>query len=161
MRGVEIAGGSDEGAPITIRSAAVGDGYFPESDPETLGSGKFTPADLIRRTPRGMFVAGRVSDVINVAGRKLNPLEVETRLAELPGVRQAVVFGVRSELRGEEAVACVAGAGLTRDSLLRLCRERLSAWQVPRDIWIVSEIPVNERGKISRRALAERYGRER
>ncbi len=157
MQGVEIAGGSDEGAPIVVRSAAVGDGYFPASDVESLGGGCFTPADLIRRTPRGMFLAGRASDVINIAGRKLNPLEVEPRLAEMPGVRQVVVFGVRSAARGEEAVACVAGHGLTRDSLLRLCRERLSAWQLPRDVWIVPEIPVNERGKISRRALAEQY----
>jgi acyl-CoA synthetase (AMP-forming)/AMP-acid ligase II len=157
MEGVSIAGGSGEGAPITIRSAAVGDGYFPEEDAESLGGGCFSPADLIRMTPRGMFLAGRASDVINIAGRKLNPLEVEARLAELPGVRQAVVFGVRSATRGEEAVACVAGAGLTRESLLRQCRTRLSAWQVPHDVWIVPEIPVNERGKISRRALAAAF----
>ena len=76
-------------------------------------------------------------------------------------MRQVVVFGVRSELRGEEAIACVAGEGLARESLLRFCRERLSAWQTPRDVWIVAEIPINERGKISRRELAERYLAER
>ena len=161
MHGVEITGGGAEGAPIAVRSAAVGDGYFPDADAATLGGGRFIPADLIRWTGQGMQLAGRVSDVINIAGRKLNPLEIEARLAEIPGVRQVVVFGVRSELRGEEAIASVAGEGLAREPVLRLCRERLSAWQVPRDIWIVAEIPVNERGKISRRALAERYLHER
>jgi acyl-CoA synthetase (AMP-forming)/AMP-acid ligase II len=33
----------------------------------------------------------------------------------------------------------------------------LSAWQVPKDIWIVDEIPANERGKINRRELARQY----
>lgn len=157
MHGVEITGGSADGAPIAIRSAAVGDGYLPASDGDALGDGRFTPADLIRQTPRGMFISGRVSDIINVAGRKLNPLQVEAHLRDLPGVRQAVVFAVGSAARGEEAVACVAGAGLNRQSLLRQCRERMSAWQVPRDVWIVPEIPVNERGKVSRRALAEAF----
>ena len=108
-----------------------------------------------------MHLAGRASDVINIAGRKLNPVEIEARIAEFPGVRQVVVFGVRSELRGEEAIACVAGEGIEREPLLRLCRERFSAWQAPRDVWIVAEIPVNERGKISRRELAARYEAEK
>ena len=45
----------------------------------------------------------------------------------------------------------------TREALARFCEERLSQWQRPRDLWIVPEINVNERGTISRRALAERY----
>jgi acyl-CoA synthetase (AMP-forming)/AMP-acid ligase II len=95
--------------------------------------------------------------LINVAGRKLNPAEIERRLLECPGVRQAVLFAVPSALRGEEAVACVAGEGIDAVGVLRFCREHLSQWQTPRDVWIVPEIAVNERGKISRRLLAENY----
>ena len=105
-----------------------------------------------------MFIVGRVYDVINVAGRKLNPLELERRLLACPGINQAVVFGVASPLRGEEPVACVAAEhGVDSGTVLRFCQTQLSAWQVPKDIWIVDEIPVNERGKINRRFLAERY----
>jgi acyl-CoA synthetase (AMP-forming)/AMP-acid ligase II len=156
MKGVDIAFG-DESGPISVSGSAVGDGYFPEKDPTVLGGGYFVPSDLVRRTERGLYLVGRTSDVINVAGRKLNPLEVEARLAEFPGVKQVVVFGVQSALRGEEPVAVVAGKGLTRDALLRFCQEKLSAWQVPRDLWLVGEIPANERGKINRRELAESY----
>ena len=74
---------------------------------------------------------------------------------------QVVVFGVASALRGEEPVACVAGAGLDAAAVQRFCHETLSPWQVPRAVWIVAEIPANERGKISRRALAARYAAER
>jgi len=157
MQGVKITHKPGEIGAISVRSAAVGDGYFPESDEASLGKGRFVPGDLIRKTERGLFIAGRVSEVINVAGRKLNPLEVEARLAEFPGVKQAVVFGVRSELRGEEPIACVAGRRIEREALLRHCHQCLSSWQIPRDLWIVDEIPSNERGKISRRALAESY----
>lgn len=145
---------------IQIASGAVGDGYFPETDPATLGKGRFIPSDLVRITPRGMFFAGRVSDVINIAGRKLNPAEVESQLALFSGVKQVVVFGIPSALRNEEAVACVAGT-VCADDLLRFARISLSAWQVPKDIWLVDEIPINERGKISRRELAQRYLRAR
>jgi long-chain acyl-CoA synthetase len=161
MRGVEIthsSTGSAESGAITVRSAAVGEGYFPECDEASLGHGRFVPGDLIRKTAQGLLVTGRVSEIINVAGRKLNPLEVEARLAEFPGVKQAVVFGVRSELRGEEPVACVAGQTIEREALMRHCHTCLSTWQIPRDLWIVDEIPSGERGKISRRALAESYG---
>ncbi len=154
--GVSVAHADGTG-PLAVSGPAVGDGYFPQSEETVLGDGRFVPSDLVRRTERGLYLVGRTSDVINVAGRKLNPLEVEARLAEFPGVRQAIVFGVASGLRGEEPVACVAGERLTREALLRFCQEKLSAWQVPRDVWVVGEIPANERGKINRRALAESY----
>jgi long-chain acyl-CoA synthetase len=64
-------------------------------------------------------------------------------------------------LRGEEPVACVAGEDVARDELLRFCQENLSPWQVPRDVWLVGEIPTHDRGKISRRALAETYSAQR
>jgi acyl-CoA synthetase (AMP-forming)/AMP-acid ligase II len=163
MAGVSIRPATgDEPAQICVQSAAVGDGYFPQTDSETLGIHGFTPSDLVRATPAGLVIVGRSSDVINIAGRKLNPLEVEQRLLGCAGVRQAVVFGVPSALRGEEPVACVAAVpGTDAATVMRFCQAELSQWQRPRDIWLLPEIPVNERGKISRRALAERYLAER
>ena len=157
LPGVELEQEGEEAGPIVVRSAAVGDGYFPAADDAVLGGGSFVPGDLVRRTARGLYLAGRTSDIINVAGRKLNPLEVEARLAECPGVRQAVVFGVPSALRGEEPVACVAGEGLDEAGVLRFCQQTLSPWQTPRAVWLVDEIPATERGKINRRALAASY----
>lgn len=157
MKNVRVTFREKSGASqIEVRSDAVGDGYFPRPEPETLCNGRFTPGDLVENSGRGMRVAGRVSDVINVAGRKLNPMEVEAQLLKFPGVRQVVVFGVPSPLRHEEAVACVAGTARA-DALLSYARSVLSGWQMPKDVWLVDEIPANERGKISRRDLARRY----
>ncbi len=155
MSGVAISPLED--GRITVRSAAAGDGYFPEADDAALREGCFVPGDLVEWTPRGFAIIGRATDFINVAGRKLSPAAVEKCLLECPGVRAAVVFGVASVQRGEEAVACIAGDLIDAATVLRFCHERLSPWQVPRDVWIVPEIAANERGKISRRALAEQY----
>ena len=149
---------------VRVRSAAVGDGYFPEPDDEKLGRGFFVPDDLLTKTENGLRIVGRISDVINVAGKKVNPVEVEAHLLRFRGVRQAVVFGRPSALRNEEVAACVvASPGVIEGDLLEFCRRALSGWQVPKRIFIVDSLPANERGKISRRELGRRFatGQER
>ena len=160
MTGVdlEIIDPTASASRIRVRSAAVGDGYFPKSDEEKLGRGFFVPDDLLTKTEHGFQIAGRISDVINVAGKKVNPAEVEAHLLRFRGVRQAVAFGRASPLRNEEVAACVISApGVTEADLLQFCRSGLSGWQVPKRIFILDVIPVNERGKISRRELARRF----
>jgi acyl-CoA synthetase (AMP-forming)/AMP-acid ligase II len=143
---------------VRVHTAAAGDAYFPEPQPEKLGGGTFTPDDLLVQSGDGYRIAGRVSDVINVAGKKVNPAEVEATLLACEGVTAAVVFGRASTLRNEEVAACVvAGGVIAEPELLQFCRERLSGWQVPKRIFFLDALPVNERGKINRRALAERF----
>ncbi len=155
VRGVRLVHDAATGR-VEVRGPAVGEGYFPDPDDGVLGGGRFVPGDLVERTPHGFVLAGRVSDFINVAGRKLNPAEVEACLRKIAGVRDAMVFGMPSAARGEEPVACVAG-DVTAGTLQQFCGANLAAWQVPRDFWIVEALPFNDRGKLSRRALAEAY----
>jgi long-chain acyl-CoA synthetase len=162
MRGVEIelVDPTASASQIRVRSAAVSDSYFPELDEQKLGNGVFVPDDLIARHDSALKIVGRVSDVINVAGKKVNPAEVEAQLLRFDGVRQAVVFGrpAGTGLRNEEVAACVMATPDVRENdLLRFCRASLSAWQVPKRIFILDAIPTNERGKISRRELAQRF----
>jgi acyl-CoA synthetase (AMP-forming)/AMP-acid ligase II len=150
-----------ESSLIEIRSNAVGDGYFPESDPQKLDGVRFIPSDLVEQSGRGMILAGSISDVINIAGRKLNPPEVEALLQRLPGVERAVVFGVPSLLRNEEVVACIAGP-VTIADVMQHAQATLSAWQMPRDFWLVDALPPPDgNGKIDRRALAQSYLKRR
>jgi long-chain acyl-CoA synthetase len=147
-----------ESSQVHVRSAAVGDGYFPEPDKEKLGGGVFVPDDLLARYGDGFKVVGRISDTINVAGKKVNPAQVEEQLRQFAGVREAIAFGRKSSQRNEEVAACVVVTGeINEAQLLEFCRTRLSGWQVPKRIYFVDEIPVNERGKISRRELAQRF----
>lgn len=162
MQGVEVEliDPTESASQIRVRSAAVSDGYFPEPDDQKLGNGLFVPDDLLERHDSALKIVGRISDVINVAGKKVNPAEVEAHLLRFKGVRQAVVFGrpTGAGLRNEEVAACVrASPDVSESDLLRFCRTALSGWQVPKRIFIVDIIPTNERGKISRRELARRF----
>lgn len=142
---------------IRVRSRAVADGYFPVPDDDKLAHGIFVPDDLLEKTARGYRIVGRSSDLINVAGKKVHPAELEAEILRCEGVREVVVFGRESERRNQEIAACVVAKDLTEGELLAYCRSRLSSWQVPRRIYLVEAIPVNERGKTSRRELALRY----
>src|SRR6266581_5693661 len=162
MKGIsiELLNPNAGAGQIQVRSPAVADGYFPEPDEEKLGNGIFVPDDLLARHDSGFRIVGRISDVINVAGKKVNPAEVEAHLLRFNGVRQAVVFGrpAGAGLRNEEVAACVrASPDVSENDLLRFCRAALSAWQVPKRVFVVDAIPMNERGKISRRDLARRF----
>lgn len=162
MQGIEIEllDPTESASQIRVRSAAVSDGYFPEPNDQKLGNGVFVPDDLLERHGSALKIVGRISDVINVAGKKVNPAEVEAHLLRFKGVRQAVVFGraTGAGLRNEEVSACVrASPEVSESDLLRFCRTALSGWQVPKRIFIVDTIPTNERGKISRRELARQF----
>ena len=155
---IEMVDPEASASQIRVRSSGVGDGYFPESDQAKLGGGLFVPDDLLNKTANGLRIVGRTSDMINVAGKKVNPAEVEAQLLRFSGVRQAIVFGSASALRNEEVAACVVAApGISEAELLEFCRRKLSTWQAPKRVFIVDAVPVNERGKISRRELARRF----
>ncbi|MFL6514260.1 MAG: class I adenylate-forming enzyme family protein [Chthoniobacterales bacterium] len=161
MNGVTIEplSAGPQGTQVRVRSAAVADGYFPQSEEIKLSNGAFTPDDVLTSSPAGWRIVGRVSDLINVAGKKVNPAEVEAELLAITGVRDAVVFGRTSSVRNEEVAACVVAAeGISETDLLKICRRRLSGWQVPKRIFMLDQLPVNERGKISRRELGTRFG---
>nr|MBA2241280.1 acyl--CoA ligase [Chthoniobacterales bacterium] len=143
---------------VRVRSAAAGDGYFPEADEARLSAGCFIPDDLLTAAGSGFRIVGRVSDLINVAGKKVNPAEVEAALLAFNGVHEAIVFGRNSALRNEEVAACIVAAASVKEAdVLEFLRGRLSGWQIPKQIYFVDEFPITERGKISRRALANRF----
>jgi long-chain acyl-CoA synthetase len=156
MEGVETR--LIEGDRIEVRGPNVADGYFPIADSEILDGVRFRPGDLVTSTEAGLRLYGRISDFINVAGKKLHPSMIEEHLRRYPGVIDAVVFGIPSPNRNEELIAyVVTGRAITRSEVEEHCRAGLSGWQVPRDIQLVSELPVNDRGKLSRAELARVY----
>jgi long-chain acyl-CoA synthetase len=140
---------------IQVRGKAVSSGYYPEGDTENLRDGMFRPSDLLEWNKNGYVITGRVSDLINVGGRKVNPGEIERVLRLSPRVRDAVVLGIPAGGRGEDVAACVAGDA-TEDELRRLCSRNLPIWQMPRRWLFCEKIPLNARGKISRADLRAR-----
>ena len=143
---------------IEIIGDSVADGYFPDSEPETLGEGRFIPGDLVRWLDESAQLYGRASDFINIAGKKIHPAVVEEHIRKIPGVIEVIVFGVPSPSRNEDLVALVmCDPTVTRQTLETHCRTGLADWQVPREFQIVAELPVNARGKIKRAELTASY----
>ena len=74
---------------MRVRSAAVADGYFPSRTRRNLAAAVSFRTICSAGTPHGLRIVGRISDVINVAGKKVNPAEVEAELLRFAGVREA------------------------------------------------------------------------
>ena len=148
LRGVEIDG--------AIRGANVTLGYLLDEDTFMPFDGKFTPDDIVEHRANGeIALAGRASDWINTAGKKVNPREVELVILQIEGVREVKVYGEPAGSRGEVvAAAVVAGDEVTRETIRDFCRTRLSSHKVPRIVKLIDAIPVDERGKVKRAALA-------
>jgi len=143
---------------IRVRSLAVSPGYVGESaERDEIGADGFLTGDYGRLLPDGRLVlAGRVSSFINVAGRKVQPGEVERVLREMDGVADARVVAARDLARGEQIAAVLAGPpGLTLAAVRQHCAWRLAAYKIPRIVVLVDRLPVTARGKIDDRALHE------
>ena len=155
LKNVDVRMENTGPSQIQVRGRAVGAGYYPDGDAENLRDGMFRPSDLLEWNGDGYVITGRISDLINVGGRKVYPGEVERVLRLSPRVRDVVVLGIPANARGEEVAACVAGEA-NEDELRKLCARNLPAWQVPRRWFFLDEIPLNARGKISRADLRAR-----
>ena len=153
MDGVEVIKIDDD--RIAVRGPNVADGYFPDPDLDVLDGMQFVPGDIVEWSNLGLQLIGRVSDFVNIAGKKVHPAIIEEHLRKLPGVIDAIVFGIPSATRNEDLVAyVVASSAVSRQLLESHCREGLSGWQVPREFQIVAELPFNQRGKINRSELS-------
>jgi long-chain acyl-CoA synthetase len=142
---------------LTVRSNSVALGYLHDATTfHPFESGSFVTDDLVELHGEGeVMLTGRSGDLINTAGKKVNPREVEQIILQMDGVRQARVYGEPAGARGEVvAAAVVANPDVTREQVREFCRARLSPHKVPRIVKLIESIPVDERGKVRRAALA-------
>lgn len=142
---------------VVVRGPAVASRYVPDASPE-LGAGRFLTSDLGRLDAEGrLHLTGRVSHLVNVSGRKVNPAEVERALLSIPGVADAAALGVRDPLRGERLEAwVVAEDGRAPASIRGALAGRLAAHKLPRAIHVVTALPRTARGKLDRARLLPR-----
>ena len=157
MKDVEVCVAGD--GCLSVRGAAVGEGYWPVAS-NRLASGVFHTSDLAEVFEGRVYLRGRATDLINIAGRKISPEAIEQTLSTHPLVRECLVFGVpsREAERGDVIVAVARVKGKPCGDLLkRYLAERLPAWQVPREWWFVDSLAFNRRGKLSRPEIRSRY----
>jgi long-chain acyl-CoA synthetase len=162
LPGVSVTLRDDEDAPpgagrVHVSGEAVTRGYAgEEADGAALFADGFLTGDLGRFEDDGrLTLAGRVSAFVNVAGRKVQPDEVERVLRDMPAIADARVLGLPDARRGQQLVACIVAraAGLRPYAIRTFCAERLAAHKIPRTFVFVDELPMDRRGKTNRRAL--------
>ncbi|SEE98568.1 Acyl transferase domain-containing protein [Streptomyces sp. 3213] len=149
----------DEGE-IWVRGPGLMAGYHnrPDATAEAFTDGWYRTGDLGRRDANGhLHVTGRVKELIIRGGVNINPPEVERVLLARPDIVDAAVVGRRHDVLGEVPVAFVVPGpdGVDTERALAACRERLSGFKVPDEIYPTESLPRTASGKIARAVLVE------
>jgi acyl-CoA synthetase (AMP-forming)/AMP-acid ligase II len=172
--GTEIAVLDDDWRPVpagergevAVRGPSVVNEYLdnPAATLAAFRDGWFRTGDVGRLSADGyLSLVGRVKELINRAGEKISPYEVEDVLLSHPAVAEAAAYPVPDETYGEQVgvvvvLRGVAGAAVTPRELIAYCGDRLAAFKRPARVTILPEIPKGPTGKIQRRNLAGLVG---
>jgi long-chain acyl-CoA synthetase len=146
---------------IATSGPQVVPGYWnkPEATAASLPGGELRTGDVGFMDSDGWFyLVDRKKDMINAAGYKVWPREVEDVLYGHPAVREAAVVGVPDEYRGESVKAVVSlrpGATVTAQELIDYCKANMAAYKYPRTVEFIDELPKTTTGKILRRELRD------
>ncbi len=147
---------------IRVRGPAVMAGYWrqvPRTAEQWLDTG-----DLGALDPDGtLHVHARRTDLIVTGGENVYPVEVEQALESLPGVAQALVFGVQDDTWGQMvAAALVAAEGTepmaeTERALAEAMTAVLAGYKRPRRVCWVDALPMRATGKVDRAEGVARF----
>ncbi|CAN5558365.1 long-chain-fatty-acid--CoA ligase FadD [soil metagenome] len=162
----EMRLGDDDGNPagpgergeIVARGPQIMKGYWerPEDTANTLRDGWLHTGDIAEMDDEGFFkIVDRKKDMILVSGFNVFPNEIEAVLASHPEVDEAAVIGIPDLKSGEAVRAYVVAKtpSLTADEVIRHARESLAAYNVPRSVEFLEELPKSLIGKILRKDL--------
>ena len=149
---------------VEVTGPNVFSGYWrmPEKTAEEFtADGWFKTGDVGRFDAQGYLeIVGRSKDLVITGGYNVYPAEVEGLLNELPGVQESAVIGVPHADFGEAVVAVVvarAGAAPQAAELIALLKSRIAHFKVPKQVFVVSELPRNAMGKVLKNVLRDAH----
>ncbi|WP_329332667.1 FadD7 family fatty acid--CoA ligase [Streptomyces sp. NBC_00663] len=147
---------------VWVHGPTVARGYLADPDESSYSfvDGWLRTGDLGTLDEDGyLSLTGRIKNLINRGGEKIAPEHVEDILAGCPGVAEAAVFAVPDGTYGQ----LVGAAVVVRDGdvgvaeILRYCRDRLAAFEVPDRVEVVAALPYTAKGGLDRKAVQARY----
>jgi len=150
LAGVDLATAPEDGeilvrGPMVARCALADDGWLHTGDRGRLDADGY------------LWVEGRLDDVIVTGGENVAAAEVEEALLAHPAVAEAAVIGLPDPVWGRAVTAYLAvdpeAATPADHELLAHCRERLSAFKVPKAVHRLPALPRTESGKVARSRL--------
>ena len=150
---------------IQVKGPSVFAGYWrmPEKTAqEFTGGGYFKTGDVGRQDADGyVTIVGRSKDLIISGGYNVYPAEIEAALNDLPGVAESAVIGLPHPDFGEVGVAVVVprpGAQLDAARILAQLKASVANYKVPKQCFVVPELPRNAMGKVQKNQMRAHYG---
>lgn len=150
---------------VLIKGDNITRGYYfkEEETGKAFTDGWFHSGDLGYLDEDGyLFLDGRIKELINRAGEKFSPREVDEILYQIDGIELAAVVGVPDLVYGEEVAAYIKlkeGCNLTADEVKEYCKLKIASYKVPRMVFFIEDLPKGGNGKIQRLKLVEIYKR--
>ena len=151
---------ADEAGRMALRGRMQMSGYYamPELTAQTITDGKLLTNDLIYTDEDGyVYMLGRADDIINVAGEKVSPDEVEQAASEFEFIRECACIGVDDPdgVTGKAPVLyLVPETGYTEVELSKYLTAKLERYKLPKRFVPVEALPRNRMSKTDRKALA-------
>ena len=155
-----------EQGEIIIHGPQVFAGYWkqPEATAKAFiefeGKRFFRSGDLGKIDEDGyFFITDRLKRMINAAGFKVWPAEVEALMFRHPAIQEACIISTKDSYRGESVKAVVvlraSHAQTTGEEIIQWCRDNMAVYKVPRVVQFVEALPKSGSGKVMWRALQE------
>jgi malonyl-CoA/methylmalonyl-CoA synthetase len=149
---------------LEIRGPNVFKGYWqmPEKTAaEFRADGFFITGDMTRKGEDGYYrIVGRSKDLIISGGYNVYPKEIESFIDEMPGVDESAVVGRPHPDFGEAVVAFIVPDGsvasLSDQDVIAYVKEKLANFKVPKEVYIVDDLPRNTMGKVQKNQLRDR-----
>jgi acyl-CoA synthetase (AMP-forming)/AMP-acid ligase II len=152
-----------EPGEVVVRGYNVMRGYFDDEEAtrESIdGEGWLHTGDVGVMDPDGnLRITDRMKDMFIMGGFNCYPAEIESLMFAHPDIAQVAVIGVPDERMGEVGKAYVVpvpGIRPTGDAIIAWCRQHMANYKVPRHVEIVSELPMNALGKVTKFVLRDR-----
>jgi long-chain acyl-CoA synthetase len=152
--------GLGEPGELLVRGPQVFAGYWgrlEDTEAVLLEGGWLRTGDIVVMDAEGFItVVDRIKELIITGGFNVYPSEVEDVLRQVPGVRDAAAVGLPDGSGGERVVAAVVANGdaqLDPDEVRNATRAHLAAYKVPRQVFIVEELPRSMIGKVLHRKV--------
>jgi fatty-acyl-CoA synthase len=160
LTGADLPAGSEGELVAYGPTMMLGFWEKPAETEAALHAGRLRSGDLGRVRDDGYLqLTGRSKELYKSGGELVMPKEIEEVLSRHPGISQAYAVGVPDERWGE--IGCVwvvpeAGASVTAEQVLELCRSELAKFKVPRHVLFATadELPKTPTGKVQKFRLA-------
>ncbi len=122
---------------------------FASPEMERDADGFCVTGDEVQKEKGNRFVLlGRADGIVKVAGKRVDLLDVQNKILELPTIRDAVVIALPAEKGRESVIAALVAGDLTEIQLKKMMQEKLEPYAMPRRIKIVSSIARTATGKV-------------